>query len=59
MLELDPSGWMRVLVVAEWLLCGPATFFEPAHLCTFLAARRLCGECNAERGVSYGFLGTV
>lgn len=59
MLELDPSGWMRALVLAERLLGEPASFFEPAHLCTFLAARGLGGECRTERGVSYSFLGTV
>ena len=59
MLELDPSGWMRVPVLVERLLGEPAAFFEPARLCAFLAARGLHGECRAERGVSYSFLGTV
>ncbi len=59
MLELDPTGWMKALVLAERLLGEPASFFEPAHLCAFLAARGLDGECHAERGVSYSFLGTV
>jgi len=59
MLELDPRGWMRALVLAERLVGEPATFFEPEHLCTFLAARGLRGECRGERGVSYSFLGTV
>ena len=59
MLELDPTGLMRALVLAERLLGEPATFFKPDRLCTFLAARRLNGECRAERGASYSFLGTV
>jgi demethylmenaquinone methyltransferase/2-methoxy-6-polyprenyl-1,4-benzoquinol methylase len=59
MLELDPTGWMRAVVLAERLLGEPATFFEPGRLCAFLAARGLHGECRAERGASYSFLGTV
>lgn len=59
MLELDPRGWMKGLVLAERLLGEPGNFFEPAHLCAYLAERRLDGECHAERGVSYSFLGTV
>lgn len=59
MLELDPTGWMRAVVLAERLLGEPATFFEPGRMCAFLAARGLHGECRAERGASYSFLGTV
>ena len=59
MLELDPRGWTSALVLAERLVGEPATFFEPEHLCTFLAARGLLGECRGEGGSSYSFLGTV
>ena len=37
----------------------PGGGVKPDRLCTFLAARRLNGECRAERGASYSFLGTV
>jgi SAM-dependent methyltransferase len=59
MLELDPRGWMRSLVWVEMLLGEPGTFFAPDDLCAYLARRGLHGECRAERGIGYSFLGTV
>jgi ubiquinone/menaquinone biosynthesis C-methylase UbiE len=58
-LEMDPRGLTRLLVAGERLMGEPGSFFTPVALCDFLAARGIRGECRAEAGVSYSFLGAV
>lgn len=58
-LELDPSGWMRLTVWGERALGEPGAFFTPKALCAHMAERGIDGECEPQRGVSYRFLGTV
>jgi ubiquinone/menaquinone biosynthesis C-methylase UbiE len=56
-LEMDPRGWTRLLVLGERLVGEPGAFFTPDALCAFMAARGIPGECRPEAGVSYSFLG--
>lgn len=59
-LELDPRGLaMRLIVLGEKLLGEPGAFMAPEEMCTFMAAHGITGECAAEKGASYRFIGTV
>jgi ubiquinone/menaquinone biosynthesis C-methylase UbiE len=58
-LEMDPRGWTRLVVVGEHLLGEPGGFLSPLELRTFLAQRGIDGEWRAEAGASYSILGTV
>jgi demethylmenaquinone methyltransferase/2-methoxy-6-polyprenyl-1,4-benzoquinol methylase len=59
-LELDPRPWfMRLIVVAEKLLGEPGAFFTPGEMCEFFSSQGIDGECEAIRGPSYRFTGTV
>jgi len=58
--ELDPTGVaMRLIVAGERLLGEPAAFFEPDHLCAFMAAHGIAGTCERLKGVSYHYSGIV
>lgn len=59
LLEFDPSGLMRLIVLAEKMLGEPGAFYTPAEMCTFMAERGIDGECEKLAGISYRFLGTV
>ncbi|MDZ4654370.1 MAG: methyltransferase domain-containing protein [Coriobacteriia bacterium] len=59
-LELDRSRLMiKMIAIAERLVGEPASFFTPSGLCTFMAKRRIEGECERLVGASYRFLGVV
>lgn len=59
-LDLDPRPLgMRLVALAERLVGEPGAFMTPEQMCAFMAARDIAGECVAERGASYRFLGTV
>lgn len=58
--DLDPRGLaMRLVVIGERLMGEPGAFFEPAELCAFMAEHGIAGECTAERGVTYRYVGEV
>lgn len=52
-LEIDPGGWRRAIVVFERLVGEPAHFFERQDFCAFMAARGLPGRCFAHDSLSY------
>ena len=58
-LEIDPSGWLRLLVWGEKLLGEPAAFMKPAEMCAFMSAHGIEGRCERTKGASYRFLGVV
>jgi ubiquinone/menaquinone biosynthesis C-methylase UbiE len=58
-LEIDPSGWMRLLVWGERLLGEPGAFMTPAEMCEFMGAHHIEGRCEPTVGASYRFLGEV
>lgn len=59
-MDLDPRPLgMRLVALAERLAGEPGAFMTPEQMCSFMAARGIPGECVAERGASYRFLGTV
>ncbi|MBA4371050.1 MAG: hypothetical protein C0418_05685 [Coriobacteriaceae bacterium] len=60
-LEFDPSGWMRLVVLGEKLLGEPGAFFTPAEACAFFSRFGIEGHCEHEPGgrTKYYFLGTV
>ena len=59
-LDLDPRPLgMRLVCLAERLVGEPGAFMTPEQMCAFMAARGIPGECVAEAGASYRFLGTV
>lgn len=59
-LELDPSPTpMKLIAMGERLFGEPASFMSPEKMCEFMAEQGLEGRCEAEKGVSYRFLGCV
>lgn len=59
-LDLDPRGFsMWLIVLGEKLLGEPGAFMAPERMRAFMAAHGIVGECAAEKGASYRFLGTV
>jgi demethylmenaquinone methyltransferase/2-methoxy-6-polyprenyl-1,4-benzoquinol methylase len=59
-LDLDPRPLaMRVVALAERIAGEPGAFMTPEQMCAFMAAHGIPGECVAEQGASYRFLGTV
>lgn len=59
-LDLDPRPLgIRLVAVAERIAGEPGAFMTPVQMCAFMAARGIPGECVAERGASYRFLGRV
>jgi hypothetical protein len=58
-LEIDPSGWTRVLVIAERLLGEPGAFRKPEEMRALMSACGIEGTTDHLQGASYRFLGTV
>lgn len=58
-LEIDPSGWRRAIVVAERLVGEPAHFFKQGDFCAFMASRGLPGQCLPHDSLSYLYAGKV
>lgn len=59
-LDLDPSSApMRLVAYGEKLLGEPGAFMTPKQMCAFMAKHGMEGECSAEKGASYRFLGCV
>ena len=59
-LDLDPRLLaIRVIALAERLVGEPGAFMTPEDMCRFMLERNIRGECVAESGASYRFLGTV
>mgnify|MGYP001080723277 FL=1 len=59
-LDLDPRPLgIRLVALAERLVGEPGAFMTPEQMCAFMAERGIPGECVAEKGASYRFLGRV
>jgi ubiquinone/menaquinone biosynthesis C-methylase UbiE len=58
-LEMEGSGWGRLLSMVERLMGEPATFKTPAELTKLLAAHDIVGDTIRQRGISYAFIGSV
>lgn len=58
-LEIDPGGWRRLIVVAERLVGEPANFFTRDAFCVFMAGRGVPGRCFDHDSMSYLFAGEV
>jgi len=58
-LEMDASGWGRLLSALERLAGEPATFRTPVELVQLLAAHGIVGDTTRQRGTSYAFVGSA
>jgi len=58
-LEIDPGGWRRLLVVVERMVGEPANFFTRDAFCTFMAERGVAGRCFDHDSMSYLYAGEV
>jgi SAM-dependent methyltransferase len=58
-LEMDKSGWGRLLSALERLVGEPGTFRTPVELAQLLAAHGIVGDTIRQRGVSYAFVGSA
>jgi ubiquinone/menaquinone biosynthesis C-methylase UbiE len=58
MLELEPTGAVRLAAMLERLLGEPAGFLRPQELRALLEAHGIMGHVNRQNGVSYSFIGT-
>lgn len=58
-LEIDPGGWLRLLVLGERLLGEPGGFRTPAEMCALMRSHGIDGECERQKGANYRFLGVV
>ncbi|MHB0979074.1 MAG: class I SAM-dependent methyltransferase [Thermoleophilia bacterium] len=58
-LEIDPSGWRRLIVLVERLVGEPANFFTRDAFCAFMAGRGVQGRCFDHDSMSYLFAGEV
>ena len=55
--ELDPRGWMRVIIWGEKLLGEPGSSMEQDEMCRFMRAHGFEGTCTPRRGHGYQFSG--
>ena len=58
-LEMNPRGLLRPVILLERLLKEPASFMTPDQLAQFFSARGIVGNSSPQKGLSYSFLGTV
>lgn len=58
-LEIDPGGWRRLIVLAERMVGEPANFFTRDAFCAFMAERGVHGTCSDHDALTYLFAGEV
>jgi ubiquinone/menaquinone biosynthesis C-methylase UbiE len=58
-LEMEGTGWSRLVAIVERMLGEPAAFKTADEMQRFMAERGIIGTATRERGSSYSFVGSV